>query len=172
MPKMPPPMSDEQIAALSKQGSYIVGGVNGLSLYIDKQGRRYWRVRYREDSANKSLTIGAYPAISPTEARALAMQVRQAAFDETMSHKADNLRPLPAAALDKPGIQQQWLIALDDVPIGSMTVTLDLLPEAAELNISADHVRHTLQTGTFGNWYEPGTLSLTCQTQAELALQP
>jgi hypothetical protein len=42
---------------------------DGLYLFISPAGGKYWRVKYRWQSAEKTLSVGSYPEITLKEAR-------------------------------------------------------------------------------------------------------
>lgn len=56
--------------AKPKDKPYKVGDGAGLYLLINPGGSKLWRVKYRMHGVERKLSLGAYPAISLTEARA------------------------------------------------------------------------------------------------------
>jgi hypothetical protein len=42
---------------------------DGLYLFISPAGGKYWRVKYRWQGAEKTLSVGSYPEITLKEAR-------------------------------------------------------------------------------------------------------
>lgn len=73
-------LSDEKIAAAQhKEKGYRL--VDGNGLYIDMQpnGKKTWRVRFHLDNKPRIFTIGPYPLIPITQARYIAVMVRQQA---------------------------------------------------------------------------------------------
>lgn len=73
-------LTKEKIAAaIHKDKSYRL--VDGNGLYIDMQpnGKKTWRVRFHLDNKPRIFTIGPYPLIPITQARYIAVTVRQQA---------------------------------------------------------------------------------------------
>ncbi len=73
-------LTKEKIAAAQhKERSYRL--VDGNGLYIDMQpnGKKTWRVRFHMNNRPRIFTIGPYPLIPITQARYIAVTVRQQA---------------------------------------------------------------------------------------------
>ena len=56
------------IKATGKAQKHPDGG--GLYLFVSSVGGRLWRIDYRHGGKRKTLSLGAYPAISLADARA------------------------------------------------------------------------------------------------------
>jgi hypothetical protein len=70
MPKRIPPLTDMKIMKSKpreKQITLFDGG--GLFLLVTPSGGKLWRLKYRYESKEKLLSLGAYPEISLAEAR-------------------------------------------------------------------------------------------------------
>jgi integrase len=64
------PLSDVKIRNLKpKVKAYKVADFDGLFLSVTPNGSKLWRLKYRLDRKEKSLSIGAYPAIGLSQAR-------------------------------------------------------------------------------------------------------
>ncbi|WP_241569214.1 tyrosine-type recombinase/integrase [Rosenbergiella collisarenosi] len=63
-------------AAKPKEKAYRLADSGGLFLYIPPSGKKVWRLRYRHLGKEKTLLIGAYPAISLAEARAAQAEAK------------------------------------------------------------------------------------------------
>ena len=63
-------LSDIKIRSAKPQDKpYSLPDSNGLRLIINPNGSRLWKVRYFFDKKEKSLSLGAYPAVSLKDAR-------------------------------------------------------------------------------------------------------
>ena len=63
--------------AKPKEKSYKLGDSGGLFLLVQPNGSRLWRLKYRFAGKEKKLSIGAYPAISLSDARAVRDEARR-----------------------------------------------------------------------------------------------
>lgn len=78
MPKRIPPLSDNQIKnAKPKERDYKLNDGLGLYVLITRTGGKLWRFNYRLHNKNKTLAMGAYPALSLAKARAKRDEARQ-----------------------------------------------------------------------------------------------
>lgn len=50
--------------------------INGLSLGIDPNSKKYWSLRYTENGQRKSKALGIYPELSLKHAREIALDLR------------------------------------------------------------------------------------------------
>lgn len=62
--------------ALPQEKQYRLSDVNGLSLRIDPNGKKYWSIRYTENGQRKSKALGIYPELSLKRAREIALDLR------------------------------------------------------------------------------------------------
>jgi len=62
--------------ASPKEKQYRLSDVNGLSLRIDPNGKKYWSIRYTENGQRKSKALGLYPELSLKRAREIALDLR------------------------------------------------------------------------------------------------
>lgn len=70
MPKRIQPLSEAQVRnAKPKEKDYKLADGFGLYLLITPSNGKLWRLDYRRDGKRKTLALGAYPAVSLTEAR-------------------------------------------------------------------------------------------------------
>ena len=64
------PLSDSQIRNLKpKEKSYKVSDFEGLFLLVAPSGSKLWKLKYRLFGKEKKLSLGAYPAVSLSQAR-------------------------------------------------------------------------------------------------------
>ncbi len=73
-------LTEKSIQRLSakKQRDVCDGGAIGLSLRVATSGRKVWRYRYQLRGKTQIMTLGEWPDVSLTDARALAGQYRSA----------------------------------------------------------------------------------------------
>ena len=62
--------------ALPQEKQYRLSDINGLSLRIDPNGKKYWSIRYTENGQRKSKALGIYPELSLKRAREIALDLR------------------------------------------------------------------------------------------------
>lgn len=60
--------------AQPKDRQYRLSDINGLSLRIDPNGKKYWSLRYTENGQRKSKSLGLYPELSLKRAREVAIE--------------------------------------------------------------------------------------------------
>lgn len=68
-------LTARQVETFKDPGRY--GDENGLSLVIDKGGRKYWNVRYTQNGRRREMSLGPVSVISLAEAREKALELRQ-----------------------------------------------------------------------------------------------
>lgn len=81
-------LAEADVALLTKQGVYSVGGVAGLRLTVSKNGSRSWVVRANFNDNEFRQGLGNYPEVSLDEARAAALIAR----NEIVSGNTTNAR--------------------------------------------------------------------------------
>ena len=62
--------------AQPREKQYRLSDINGLSLRIDPNGKKYWSIRYTENGQRKSKALGVYPELSLKRAREIALDLR------------------------------------------------------------------------------------------------
>ncbi len=62
--------------ALPQEKQYRLSDINGLSLRIDPNGKKYWSIRYTENGQRKSKALGIYPELSLKRAREIALDLK------------------------------------------------------------------------------------------------
>lgn len=62
--------------AQPQEKQYRLSDINGLSLRIDPNGKKYWSIRYTENGQRKSKALGVYPELSLKRAREIALDLR------------------------------------------------------------------------------------------------
>lgn len=87
------PLTDSAIRnAKPKAKLYRLADANGLCLEVTPNGSRLWRYRYRHDGKGKMLALGAYPAVTLSQARQKRDKAREAltsGIDPGEQRKAD-----------------------------------------------------------------------------------
>ena len=84
---------------------------DGLYLWVYRDGRKYWRMRYWQAGKEKSLSVGVFPKVSLSEARQkreeLARQLR-ANLDPSAERRATSLRKKLAAENCFEAVAREW----------------------------------------------------------------
>ena len=77
MPKKVRALTEEEVAALEKPGSYTVGGVQGLRLVIKGNSKSWAFKMTMPDGSHPDMGLGTYPKLSLAEAREKAQAIRE-----------------------------------------------------------------------------------------------
>lgn len=95
-------LSDIQARKAKPQDKpYKLADEKGLYLYVNPQGGKLWRFDYRHDGKRKTLSLGAYPDVSLSEARdrlADARKMLAASIDPAAQRKATKAAKAERAA--------------------------------------------------------------------------
>lgn len=97
----------------SKERPYKMGDANGLFIYVTKNGRKYWRQKYRINGREKLLSHGEYPFVSLMEARQLRDTARgliKSGEDPAIYKRSENtakLNSFEAVARDWHEVQKE-----------------------------------------------------------------
>ena len=67
-------MTAKAVEGLTAPGRY--SDDDGLTLFVDSMGRRYWQLRFRLDGKRRDLSLGAVRTLSLREAREAALKAR------------------------------------------------------------------------------------------------
>jgi hypothetical protein len=71
-------LTDPKIrSAKPRNNQYKIYDSRGLFMIIAPSGGKWWRVKYRLDGKNKTLSLGTYPKVSLSEARGLRNDLRE-----------------------------------------------------------------------------------------------
>ena len=84
---------------------------DGLYLWIYRNGRKYWRMRYWQAGKEKSLSIGVYPKVTLSDARRKREELRkqlEADLDPSAERKATNLRKKLTAENSFEAVALEW----------------------------------------------------------------
>lgn len=84
---------------------------DGLYLWIFRDGRKYWRMRYWQCGKEKSLSLGVYPKVSLGAARQKREELRkqlEADLDPSAERKAANLRKKLSAHNSFEAVALEW----------------------------------------------------------------
>jgi integrase len=84
---------------------------DGLYLWVYRDGRKYWRMRYWQAGKEKSLSIGVYPRITLSDARGKREELRRqlnADLDPSAERKATNLRKKLSAENSFEAVALEW----------------------------------------------------------------
>ena len=69
-------LTDIVIKAITKPGRYTDDQTKGLHLWVKKNGRKYWNLRYTCAGKRKGFGLGTYPEVSLRQARIHAVEQR------------------------------------------------------------------------------------------------
>lgn len=105
---------------------YSLPDSNGLRLIINPNGSRLWKVRYFFDKKEKSLSLGAYPAVSLKDAR----------------ERRDEARKLLAAGLDPSGEKRR---KVEEIRVASANTFKAIAEELNEKRRADDLAPATLR---------------------------
>ena len=84
---------------------------DGLYLWIYRDGRKYWRLRYWQAGKEKCLSIGVYPQVALGDARKRRDELRKqldADLDPSAERKAANLRKKLSAENSFEAVAREW----------------------------------------------------------------
>lgn len=105
-------LTDKAIrSAASRDKVYRLTDGRGLTLVVHPNGSRYWRLRYRIHGKEKTLVIGAYPAMSLAKARRAAEQARalvEAGTDPVQQRKAEKRQARIRVENSVEAIGREW----------------------------------------------------------------
>lgn len=76
MPKVAKQLSERTVAAIKTEGRHAVGGAPGLHLRVSG-GHRGWVLRIQVGDKRRDIGMGAYPAVSLSEAREKARDIHE-----------------------------------------------------------------------------------------------
>ncbi|HZD50381.1 MAG TPA: integrase arm-type DNA-binding domain-containing protein, partial [Silvibacterium sp.] len=98
-------------ATSNKAGIRKLHDGDGLYLWVYRDGRKYWRMRYWQVGTEKSLSIGVYPKVTLSDARKKREEIRQqleANLDPSAERKAVNLRKKLSAENSFEAVALEW----------------------------------------------------------------
>ncbi|MFZ6847305.1 tyrosine-type recombinase/integrase [Undibacterium sp. RuRC25W] len=148
MPKLATPLTDIQVRnAKPKDKSYSLADGNNLSLEIMPNGKKRWRMAYRQaNGKNNRLTFGEYPIVSLAEAREKCLAARKLLSEGTDPAKdrddkkrtanivAANTFEVIAREWHKKKAESAWQPQTSEQNIKAME--RDLFPQIGKLPIS------------------------------------
>lgn len=105
-------LTDAQLRRLKpREKPFKAADSNGLYLHVSPAGGRVWRYRYRFGGREKLLTIGEYPMISLSEARAVRDQARRALIEgrDPAALKRQNRLKIESGAHSFEAVARDWL---------------------------------------------------------------
>lgn len=105
-------LTDLQVKkAKAEEKPYRMADEKGLFLFVTTAGAKLWRMRYRFNGKEQTLSIGSYPDVSLTEARAArdrAKDTLKAGRDPGMVRKIDRLVGQQRTAETFEAIAREW----------------------------------------------------------------
>lgn len=105
-------LNDLQVrSAKSKEKDYKLGDSSGLYLFVTKSGGKLWRLKFRVDGKEKTLSFGKYPEISLAQARELRDQARKThaqGIDPSLLKKHAKLKSSTNADLTFQKVAEDW----------------------------------------------------------------
>ncbi|MCU7932521.1 MAG: Arm DNA-binding domain-containing protein [Candidatus Thiodiazotropha sp. (ex Codakia rugifera)] len=64
-------------SAKGKEKPYKLADGGGLYLLVDPDNPKYWRLKYRIDSKEKTMSLGAYPVVTAAMVREEALEAKR-----------------------------------------------------------------------------------------------
>ncbi len=110
------PLTDTALRNIKpKDRPFKLADGNGLHLFVTPRGVRLWRLKYRFAGKEKSLSIGAYPAVSikmARDAREMAKSQLASGIDPSSAKQAAKLHERAATAHSFQAIATEYLTKL------------------------------------------------------------
>lgn len=114
MPKKISPLTDAQCRAArgvpGRSARYFDG--DGLYLEVSTSGAKHWRFKYRIQGRENRLSLGRYPAVSLTEARANRTRIQKlllAGHDPSVERRLDKLRQAAGGGETFRAVASEWM---------------------------------------------------------------
>lgn len=105
-------LSDTQVKkAKPTDAAYRMADSGGLFVFITPAGGKLWRLRYRYDGKEKTLSLGSYPEVSLLDARRArdaAKEMLKSGRDPSLQKKLDKLVGKREAAETFEAIAREW----------------------------------------------------------------
>lgn len=121
------PLSDAQIRSLkSESTARKVSDGGGLHVLITPQGSRLWRLAYRYGGKQKLLALGAYPAVSLSDARerrAQAKRLLAGGIDPSVEAKQEKARQKAVLADTFEAVAAEFLVKAEREGKAEATLT-------------------------------------------------
>jgi len=141
-------LTDLQIrAAKPAPKPYTIADGNGLHLYVEITGQKYWHYRYRFAGKQKRISLGIYPKVSGQKARveaAKATALVESGVDPKAKRREDKFEAATDQALTFKKVAEAWYAAkaktgLSKSSLEKMRTYLDkdMLPELGALPIKS-----------------------------------
>jgi Arm DNA-binding domain len=108
MPKLAPPLTEEQVQALApKANRYKVGDGEGLCILIEPNGVKRWQLDYKLAGKESCVRFGTYPQMSLSEARLMRAEALQLIAEgiNPASHRKEQRKQEEAAKPITPKLQ-------------------------------------------------------------------
>lgn len=105
-------LNDLQVrSAKPKEKDYKLGDSSSLYLFVTKTGGKLWRLKFRIDGKEKTLSFGKYPEVSLAQARELRDQARKThaqGIDPSLLKKHAKLKSSTNADLTFQKVAEDW----------------------------------------------------------------
>ncbi len=98
-------------SAQTKEKTYTVSDGGGMFLEVNKNGSKYWRMKYRFNGKQKKLAFGVYPDVTLREARELRDNAKKdikIGIDPAIKKKMQKLEVIEASANTFESIAREW----------------------------------------------------------------
>lgn len=115
-------LADSQLKAATHPGKLFDGG--GLYLHVQKNGARYWRMKYRHAGRERVLAIGSYPDVTLKQARQERDKARALISDgvDPVEKRREDERERQAAADNSfQALAEKWLENVHRHSVGAST---------------------------------------------------
>ena len=107
------PLTDARVRNTKAQDRAVkLSDAGGLHLLVTPQGSKLWRLAYRYAGKQKTLAIGAYPAVTledARDARAAAKKLIAGGTDPGVAKKTEKRQQMIAAANTFQAVAEEWM---------------------------------------------------------------
>lgn len=109
-------------AAKSADKDYKLSDEKGLYLFIKSTGSKLWRVAYRFDGKQKTLSLGTYPVVTLADARAKHLEARKLldrGLDPSEVKKTARTARIDALTNSFEAIAREWVLVAKQGKVAS-----------------------------------------------------
>ena len=112
-------------AAKPRAKAYSLADSQGLHLFIQPNGSKLWRFKYRFLDKQKTLHLGGWPTISLADARARRDEAKKLVadgIDPALEKKRSRIAAKYAAANTFQAVAEEWLVKCERDGLAKVTI--------------------------------------------------